>query len=67
MLDKTAPEKTVKVSDKPKQPYFNKYVWEQRKIIKNREMAWQKLRKDHQWMAHKKERNGYNKPLKFQK
>ena len=26
MPNKTAPEKTVKVYDKPKQPYINKYV-----------------------------------------
>ena len=37
MLDKTAPERTFKVFDKPKQPYFNKYVWDQRKTVKNKE------------------------------
>ena len=26
MLDKSAPEKTIKVYDNPKQPYFNKYI-----------------------------------------
>ena len=26
MLDKTPPEKTIRVYDKPKQPYFNKYI-----------------------------------------
>ena len=67
MLDKTAPEKTINVYDKPKQPYFNKYVHEQRKIVKNRERAWQKFKKDHQWLAYREERNRYNKLLQFQK
>ena len=37
------------------------------KIVKNRERAWQKFRKAHQWMTYKKERNRYNKLLQFQK
>ena len=56
MLDKTAPEKTIKVYDKPKQPYFNKYVCEQRKIVRNRERAWQSSRKiTNGWSIKKKE------------
>ena len=31
ILEKTATEKTIKVYDKPKQPCFSKYIWEQRK------------------------------------
>ena len=67
VLDKTAPEKTNKVCNKPKQPYFNKYVCEQRKIVRNGERAWQLFKKDHQWLAYKKERNTYNKLLQFQR
>ena len=68
MLDKMVPEKTIKVYDKPKQPYFNKYIQEQRKVVNNREQG---LAKIHEGSpvdsSYKKERNRYNKLLQFHK
>ena len=39
----------------------------QRKIVQNRECKWLIYREDHQWIAFKRERNMYNRMIKFKK
>ena len=58
-LEKTAPLKTIICSDKPRQPWFNKYVRGQQKIVRSRQRAWNRYRQPHHWMAYTKERNIY--------
>ena len=43
-LEKTTPLKTIKYSDKPKQPWFNKYIKGQQKAVRSRWRAWSKYR-----------------------
>ena len=35
MVDRIAPSKTVKVTNKPRKPRFNKYTRDQRKVVQN--------------------------------
>ena len=59
-LEKNAPLKTIKCSDKPRQPWFNKYIRGQKKIVRSRQRAWSMYRQTHHWTAYTKERNIYN-------
>ena len=59
-LEKTAPLKAINYSDKPRQPWFNKYIRGQQKIVRSRQRSWCKYRQPHHWMACTKERNIYN-------
>ena len=59
-LEKTSLLKTIKYSDKPRQPWFNKYIRRQQKTVGPRQRAWSKYREPHHWMAYTKERNIYN-------
>ena len=36
-LDATAPVKTIKFTNRPKQPWFNKFIREQKNVVKNHE------------------------------
>ena len=58
-LEKTAPLKTIKYSDKPRQLWFNKNIRGQQKIVRSRQKAWSKYRQPHHWIAYTKERNIY--------
>ena len=60
-LDATAPVKTIKFTNRPKQPWFNKFIREQKNIVKNHERKWRKYKQQHQWQAYMKERNVYNR------
>ena len=46
-LENTAPLKTIKYSDKPRQLWFNKYVRGQQKLVRSRQRAWSKYRQPH--------------------
>ena len=48
MLDAVAPKKSIKQIDKPKNPWFNKYIRQQRKVAKNRDTIWRRYKQDHQ-------------------
>ena len=67
MLEKVAPEKTVKFANKPIKPWFNKYIRDQMNIVQKRDCVWRKYRQQHQWQAYSKERNMYNHLLMYHK
>ena len=56
-LEKTAPLKAIKYSDKPRQPWFNKYIRGQQKTVRSRQRACSKYRQPHHWVAYSKGRN----------
>ena len=66
-LEKTVPLKTIIYSDKPRQPWFNKYVRGQQKIARSRQRAWSRYRQPHHWTAYTKERNIYNQLMVYHK
>ena len=47
VLDKVAPEKTVTVTSRKLQPWYNSYIRDQKKIVRNRERLWHKYNKPH--------------------
>ena len=55
-LDKTGPLKTIKDPNKPRQPWFNKHIRDQQKIVRSRQRAWNKYRQPHQWKPIQKRR-----------
>ena len=54
ILDTVAPKKTIKQTDLPKNPWLNKYIRQQRKVVKNRDRVWRRYKQDHQWHTYKK-------------
>ena len=56
MLDTVAPKKTIKQTDKPQRPKFNKYIRQQRRVVKNRDRVWRRYKQDHQWHTYKREK-----------
>ena len=60
MLDRVASSKTIKVTNKPRKPWFNKCIRDQRIVVRNRERTWRHCWFEHQWKAYKTERNIYN-------
>ena len=65
MLDKCVPEKMVKRPRKPQNAWFNDTLWQQCKIVKNREREWKKYGEQHHWKAYTVERNKYNRQLHY--
>ena len=47
-LDATAPVKTIKFTNRPKHPWFNKFIREQMNVVKNHERKWRKYNQHHQ-------------------
>ena len=66
-LDATAPIKSIKFTNRPKHSWFNKFIREQKSVVKNHEKIWRKYKQQHQWQACMKERNIYNRLLIYQK
>ena len=58
-------EKTIR--DRPKLPWYDHWLKDQRRIMRNREKVWVKYGEDHQWLAYKRERNRYKNMLIFNK
>ena len=54
MLDAVAPKKTIKQIYESKNPWLNKYIRQQRKVVKNRDIIWRKYKKDYQCHTYKK-------------
>ena len=50
---------------KPQNLWFNNTLWEQQKIVKNRERTWRKYREQHHWKAYTMERNKYISQLHY--
>ena len=51
MLDKCVREKIIKRPRKVQNLWFNDILWQQHKIVKNRERIWRKYVKQHHWKA----------------
>ena len=66
-LDQIAPEKLLKMRNGNKKPLFDKELYDQRRIMKNRERLWLKYQNATQWKAYTRERNRFNTMLKFKK
>ena len=66
-LNRVAPLKTIKCTNRQKHPWHNQFIKEQKTVVKSREKIWRRYRQDHQWLAYTKERNIYNRLLTFQK
>ena len=66
-LDMIAPLKTIKYSSKPRQPWFNKYMIDKRKIVRLQQRTWNKYRQPDHWTAYTKERNIYNRLMAHHK
>ena len=63
-IDATAPNKSIKFTNRPKHPWFNKFIREERSVVKNHEIRWRKYKQQqHQWQAYMKERNVFNRLL----
>ena len=66
-LNRVAPLKTIKCTNRQKHPWHNQFIKEQKTVVKNREKIWRQYRQEHQCLAYTKERNTYNRLLTFQK
>ena len=58
-LDKLIPEEKHRRKSKPKRPWYNSRLLDQRKIVRNRERVYLTYRQRHQWQAFTRERNRY--------
>ena len=66
-LNQTAPMKTIKCTNRPKHPWHNKFIKEQKRVVNNREKAWRRNKQDHHWQAYAVERNIFNRLFTYQK
>ena len=66
-LDATTPIKSIKFTYRPKHPWFNRFIREQKSVVKNHERRWRKYKHHHQWQAYMKERNVCNRLLIYHK
>ena len=48
-LNQVEPLKTIKCTDRQKHPWYNRFIKEQKRVVKNREKIWRRYRQDHQW------------------
>ena len=62
-LDKHAPEKRVKLSDKKSKPWYNDDLRQLHRDVRRREMIWRKYQEEYQWLALKEKQNMYIKHL----
>ena len=66
-LDKLIPEEKHRRKSKPKRPWYNSRLLDQRKIVRNRERVYLTYRQQHQWQAFTRERNRYITMLNYNK
>ena len=67
VLDKHAPEKTIRCIVRKKVPWYTEAVKNQKRIVRNREKIWKRYDEDHQWKAFTIERNKLNRLLQEEK
>ena len=65
-LNQIALEKPMKTRNS-KKPWFDKELYDQRRIMKNRERVWLKHQDTTKWKAYTRERNRFNTMLKVKK
>ena len=58
---------TKLISKHAKMPWFNKFIFDQKQVVRNREKIWRKYRQPHQWTAYKVEHNRYKNLINFSK
>ena len=63
LLDKLIPEKTMKITERRKELWYNNRIREQRAVVRRRERIWRGYREEHQLIAFKSERNRLNRML----
>lgn len=63
VLDKHAPLKERKITERKKEPWYEDHVKKQKKTVRNRAKIWKKYKEPHQWKAYTIERNRYNRML----
>ena len=66
-LNQIAPEKIMKMRNRNKKPWFDKELYDQRRIMINRERVWLRYQNATQWKAYTRERNRFNTMLKLKK
>ena len=66
-LDKLIPEERHRRTSKPRRPWYNSRLLDQRKIVRNRERVYLTYRQQHQWQAFTRERNRYITMLNYNK
>ena len=67
VLNAIAPIKSIKFTNRPKHSWFNKFIREQNRVVKNCERSWIQYKQQHQWQTYMKERNVYNRSLIYHK
>ena len=67
LLDECMPLITKTVTNRPKVPWFNPDIKQQRQIVRNRERVWIKYSQKHQWLSYKRERNRYKNMINHHK
>ena len=63
LLDKLIPEKTMKITERRKELWYNNRIRDQRAVVRRRERIWRGYREEHQLIAFKSERNRLNRML----
>ena len=65
VLNKHAPVKTIKISDRKKEVWYDDHIKLQKKFVRNREHVWNKYNRehDHYWKAFTVERNRLNRMI----
>ena len=61
------PVKTKKVNNRPKVPWYDEDLKQQRRLVRRRERVWLKYNEEHQWLAYKQQRNKYKQMLTCKK
>ena len=67
LLDQIAPEKEITIMERCRQSWYNDYIKQQKTVVKNQEGKWTKYRLESNWKNYKKERNIYNRMIKYSK
>ena len=62
-LEAIAPIKSITFTNRPKHPWFNKFIREQMRVVKNHERRWRKFKQQHQRQAYAEEKNVYKRLL----
>lgn len=63
VLDKHAPMKERRVTERKRETWYEDHIKYQRKFVRSRYRVWQKYREQHQWKAYTIERNRLNRML----
>ena len=57
----------MKMRNRNKKPWFDKELYDQRRIVKDGERVWLRYQNAAQWKAYTRERNRFNNLLKLKK